>query len=63
MAGIRKFSVRIPQFIEKGMDHRFDCRESLCRRVLEKPRDQIDGVLVGLTENLSSQLARPDHGK
>lgn len=52
MSGIGQASIGISQLIKEWVYHRFDCRESLCGRVLEQARDQIDRVWIRLAENL-----------
>lgn len=49
---VRKASVGIAQLVEERMSHRLDGRQSLRRRVLEQPGDQIYRVGIRLTENL-----------
>jgi hypothetical protein len=54
VARIRESGVRISQLVEEGVDHGFNGGQTLCRRVLEKLRNEIDGTGVGLAEDLSN---------
>jgi hypothetical protein len=44
---------RIPQLIEERVNHSVDGRQTLCWRVFEQFRDQIDRIRIGLSEHLS----------
>jgi len=49
---IWKPSVWISEFVEERVTHSFDSRQSLGRRVLQESRDEVDGFLCSLPENL-----------
>src|ERR1700760_3223008 len=44
--------IRVSEFVEERVHHCLDCRQSLCRRILEKSRDQVDSMWVRLAEDL-----------
>lgn len=52
VARIGQLRVRIPEFIEEGMAHGLDCRQSLRRRVFQQSGDQINCLLWSSPENL-----------
>lgn len=49
---VGQLGVRVAQLVEEGVDHGVDGRLSLGGRVLEQPRNEVDGVAVGLAEDL-----------
>lgn len=49
---IWKTCLRVPQFVEEGLHHGIDCRESLCGRVLQQLRDQVDRARISFPEHL-----------
>lgn len=44
--------VRVAEFIEEGVNHCIDSRESLSRGVLKETRNKFDGICVRLPEHL-----------
>lgn len=53
MSGIGQLSVGIPEFVEEWMHHGVNGSLSLSGCILEKSRDEINGVGVSLAENLA----------
>ena len=49
---VRQPSIRISQLVEEGLNHGIDGRKSLCRRVLEKGRNEINGVVRRFAKHL-----------
>jgi hypothetical protein len=58
MARVGQSSAGVSQLIEEGLDHGINGRQSLCRRVLQKSRNEVDGVMGRFAEHLDiiSQL-------
>ena len=52
MAGVGQPSAGISQLIEEGLDHSINGRQSLCRCVLQKSRNEVDGVVGRFAEHL-----------
>lgn len=66
VARVGQACVGIPELVEEGVDHGIDCRQALCGSVFEQLGDQVDGVGIGLPENLgegpvSVKAARTRH--
>lgn len=51
---VREASVGVSQLIEEGVDHGFNGRQTLCRCVLEKLGNEVDGAGVSLAEDLET---------
>jgi hypothetical protein len=49
---IRQAGTRIPQLVEEGLNHGINGRKSLCRRVLEKGRNEVNGVVRRFAKHL-----------
>jgi hypothetical protein len=47
-------SIRIPQLIEEGLYHCVNGRQSLCRSILEKGGNEVDGVVGGFAKHLDT---------
>lgn len=52
MPGIWELGVRLAKFVEKRVDHGVDSAQSLSRSVLEQFSYQVDGIRIGLAEDL-----------
>ena len=55
---IRQFGLRIPKLIEERMAHGLDRGQALGWSVFQQSRDQINGLVGGLLENLKSNLCQ-----
>jgi len=53
MTRVGQPSVGISELIEEGLDHSINGRQSLCRRVLEKSRNEVDGIVGRFAEHLN----------
>lgn len=58
VARVRQLRGWIPELVEEWMHHGVNCRQALCRRVLEQLRNQVDRIWVGLTEHLHQRQFR-----
>src|ERR1700761_426601 len=52
MARVGQPSAGISQFIKEGLDHSINGRQSLCGCVLQKSRNEVDGVVGRFAEHL-----------
>jgi len=52
VTGIRETSVGISQLIKEGVNHGLNGRQTLCRCVLEKLGNEVDGAGISLAEDL-----------
>jgi len=57
IARIGQPRVGITQLVEEWMYHCVDGRQSLCRRVFKKLRDQINSIGLRLAEDLEESLS------
>lgn len=53
---VRKSGAGVPEFIEEGMDHGIDRRQTLGGGILKKEGDEVDSISVGLLENLVERM-------
>jgi hypothetical protein len=58
MTRVWQAGARIPQLIKEWVDHGIDGRKTLCGRIFEQFRDQIDRIRVSLPKHLRGLLAR-----
>jgi hypothetical protein len=49
---VRQPSTRIPPLVEEGLNHGINGRQSLCRRVLKKGGNEVDGVVGRFAKHL-----------
>lgn len=52
MTGVWESALRITELVEEGVAHRVNCRKTLSWSVLEERRNELDGVIGCLAEDL-----------
>ena len=51
--GVGQFRAGVAELVEEWMDNGIDGAQTLCRRILQQPANQVDGVVISLAEDLA----------